>query len=163
MEASGTGNMKFALNGALTLGTLDGANIEIRQLVGPENFFLFGYTADEVMKKRREGYRGRSIYESNPAVREVLDLISTGFFSPEDKHLFRPLVESLLDEDRYLVLADFDGYTRSQAEVTKAYLDPGRWWKSAIVNVARMGFFSSDRTIKEYAKDIWGIEGTRRE
>ncbi len=158
MEASGTGNMKFALNGALTLGTLDGANIEIRQLVGAENFFLFGYTADEVMAKHREGYRGRQIYEQHAALREVLDLIASGFFSPEDKHLFKPLVQSLLDEDRYLVLADFDAYRAAQAEVTKAYQQPDRWWRSAIVNVARMGFFSSDRTIREYAKDIWGIQ-----
>jgi glycogen phosphorylase len=157
MEASGTGNMKFALNGALTLGTLDGANIEIRDLVGAENFFLFGMTADEVMAKSRSGYRGREIYESNPVVREVLDLISSGFFSPEDKHLFKPLVDNLLGDDRYMVLADFDAYVKAQEEVARAYLNPKRWWKSAIINVARMGFFSSDRTIKEYAKDIWDI------
>jgi starch phosphorylase len=158
MEASGTGNMKFAMNGALTIGTLDGANIEIRQLVGPENFFLFGLTADEVLQKRREGYRGRWVYESNPAVRDVLDLIGSGFFSPEDKELFKPLVDSLLEEDRYLVLQDFDAYVKAQAAVSQAYADPEQWWRKAILNVARVGWFSSDRTIREYAKDIWGIE-----
>jgi len=157
MEASGTGNMKFAMNGALTVGTLDGANIEIRQLVGPENFFLFGLTADEVQAKRREGYRGRQVYESNTAVRDVIDLISSGFFSPEDRDLFKPLIDSLLDEDRYLVLADFDAYVKAQAAVTETYAQPEQWWRKAVLNVARVGWFSSDRTIKEYAKDIWGI------
>ncbi len=158
MEASGTGNMKFAMNGALTVGTLDGANIEIRNLVHPENFFLFGLTADEVQAKRREGYRGRQVYESNPAVRDVIDLISNGFFSPEDKELFKPLVDSLLEEDRYLVLADFDAYVKAQAMITETYLKPDDWTRKAILNVARVGWFSSDRTIREYAKDIWGIE-----
>ncbi len=158
MEASGTGNMKFALNGALTIGTLDGANIEIRERVQPENFFLFGLTADEVKQKWQEGYRGRAVYESSAQVREVLDLVASGFFSPENKDLFRPLVDSLLDDDRYLVLADFDPYAKAQEEVARTYLQPDRWWKSAVLNVARMGFFSSDRTIREYAKDIWGIK-----
>ncbi len=157
MEASGTGNMKFAMNGALTVGTLDGANIEIRDLVGPENFFLFGLTADQVEQKKHDGYRGRQIYETNPHVREVLDLVSSGFFSPEDKGLFKSLVDSLLDDDRYLVLCDFESYVRAQHDVTQRYLDPKAWWRSSILNVARMGFFSSDRTIKEYAKDIWSI------
>ncbi|MBK7858270.1 MAG: glycogen/starch/alpha-glucan phosphorylase [Archangiaceae bacterium] len=157
MEASGTGNMKFAMNGALTVGTLDGANIEIRQLVGHENFFLFGLTADEVLARKREGYRGRQIYESNVAVRDVIDLISSGFFSPEDRDLFKPLVDSLLDEDRYLVLADFDAYLKAQASVADTYANPEVWWKKSILNVARVGWFSSDRTIAEYAKEIWGI------
>jgi glycogen phosphorylase len=157
MEASGTGNMKFALNGALTVGTLDGANIEIREAVGEENFFLFGLTAEEVKQRKAEGYRGRAVYETNPALREVIDLISGGFFSPEDRGLFKPLMDGLLDDDRYLVLADFDGYVKAQAEVAKAWSDPARWWKAAILNVARVGRFSSDRTIREYAKDIWGI------
>ena len=158
MEASGTGNMKFAMNGALTIGTLDGANIEIRDAVGAENFFLFGQTTEEVAKTKASGYKGRQIYETNPAVKEVLDLLSSGFFSPEDRSLFRPLVDSLLNDDPYLVLADFDGYVQAQEAVAKKYNDPKAWWRSAIVNVARMGFFSSDRTIREYAKDIWGIE-----
>ncbi|MBL8949989.1 MAG: glycogen/starch/alpha-glucan phosphorylase [Myxococcaceae bacterium] len=157
MEASGTGNMKFAMNGALTVGTLDGANIEIRNLVGPENFFLFGLTTDEVAAKKREGYRGRQVYETNTAVRDVIDLISSGFFSPEDRDLFKPLIDSLLDDDRYLVLADFDAYVKAQAAVADTYAQPEQWWRKAILNVARVGWFSSDRTIKEYAKDIWGI------
>jgi starch phosphorylase len=158
MEASGTGNMKFAMNGALTIGTLDGANIEIRQNVGPEHFFLFGKTAEEVEATRASGYVGRQVYENNPVVREIIDLISSGFFSPEDRDLFRPLVDSLLSEDRYLVLADFEAYVQAQREVAKAYVEPKRWWKSSILNVARTGFFSSDRTIREYAKDIWDID-----
>ena len=157
MEASGTGNMKFAMNGALTIGTLDGANIEIRDLVGKENFFLFGLTADEVAQKKAENYRGRAVYDANPEIREVLDLISSGFFSPEDKELFKPLVDSLLDDDRYLVLADFDAYLKAQQQVAAAYQDTDRWWKMSILNVARVGWFSSDRTINEYARDIWGI------
>jgi glycogen phosphorylase len=158
MEASGTGNMKFALNGALTLGTLDGANIEIRDKVGAENFFLFGLTTDEVAARKREGYRGRNVYESNPDVREVLDLISSGFFSPEDKSIFKPLVDGLLDDDRYMVLEDFEGYRKAQADIARTYQQPEKWWRSAILNVARTGWFSSDRTIKEYASDIWGIQ-----
>jgi len=162
MEASGTGNMKFAMNGALTIGTLDGANIEIRDLVGAENFFLFGQTAEEVARTKAEGYRPREIYESNADLKEVLDLIGSGFFSPEDRTLFRPLVDSLLNEDRYLVLADFDAYVKAQEAVATRYNDPKAWWRSAIINVARMGFFSSDRTIREYAKDIWKVEPCRR-
>ncbi len=157
-EASGTGNMKLALNGALTLGTLDGANIEIREAVGEENFFLFGLTAEEVIARRQEGYRGRDVYENNPALREVLDLIASGFFSPEDPTLFVPLVQSLLDDDRYMVLADFDSYVEAQQRVARAYLDQASWWKKAILNVARVGRFSSDRTICDYAKEIWNIE-----
>jgi starch phosphorylase len=160
MEASGTGNMKFAMNGALTIGTLDGANIEIRDAVGEENFFLFGQTAEQVAQTRAAGYRGREIYESNPAVKEVLDLVASGFFSPEDRNLFKPLVESLLNDDRYLVLADFDAYVKAQEAMARKYTDPKAWWRSSILNVARMGFFSSDRTIREYAKDIWGIKST---
>ncbi|MHB8878138.1 MAG: glycogen/starch/alpha-glucan phosphorylase [Myxococcaceae bacterium] len=163
MEASGTGNMKFALNGALTIGTLDGANIEIRDAVGAENFFLFGLTADEVLARRREGYRPRAIYESNSTVKDALDLIGSGFFSPEDKGLFRPLIDSLLDEDQYMCLADFDAYVKAQAEVTRAYLDPDGWAKKAILNVARVGRFSSDRTIREYAKDIWDVKPVKVE
>ncbi len=160
LEASGTGNMKFAMNGALTVGTLDGANIEIREAVGDENFFLFGQTAEEVSATLARGYTGREIYETNTEVKEVLDLVASGFFSPEDKGLFRPLVDSLINEDRYLVLADFDAYVKAQEAVAKKYADPKAWWRSSVINVARMGFFSSDRTIREYAKDIWGISST---
>ncbi len=157
-EASGTGNMKFSLNGALTLGTLDGANIEIREAVGAENFFLFGLTADEVKERLRVGYRPREEYEQNAELRGALDLIASGFFSPEDANLFKPFVESLLADDPYLVLADFAAYVRAQEEVARAYLDPETWAKKCILNVARVGRFSSDRTIREYARDIWNVK-----
>ncbi len=163
MEASGTGNMKFALNGALTVGTLDGANIEIREAVGPENFFLFGLTADEVIRRQAEGYRPREIYESDQELREVLDLVSSGFFSPEDRTLFHSLVHSLLEEDRYLVLADFRSYVDAQERVVKAYKDTDAWTRMSIHNVARVGRFSSDRTIREYAKEIWGVSPVKVE
>ncbi|NVJ00606.1 glycogen/starch/alpha-glucan phosphorylase [Myxococcus sp. AM009] len=160
MEASGTGNMKLMLNGALTLGTLDGANVEIRDAVGDENFFLFGLTADEVIARKREGYRPRDVYSQHQELREALDLISTGFFSPEDKHLFKPLVDSLLEEDRYLMLADFPSYMAKQEEVAQAYKDADGWARKCIINVARGGIFSSDRTIKQYAEEIWRIQQT---
>ena len=131
---------------------------EIRDLVGAENFFLFGKTAEEVAHTKASGYRGRQVYEANGEVKEVLDLIGSGFFSPEDPHVFKPLVDSLLNEDPYLVLADFAAYVEAQESVAKRYCNPAAWWRSAIVNVARMGFFSSDRTIRAYAKEIWGIE-----
>ncbi|RKH42616.1 glycogen/starch/alpha-glucan phosphorylase [Corallococcus sicarius] len=162
-EASGTGNMKLMLNGALTLGTLDGANVEIREAVGDENFFLFGLTADEVIARKKAGYRPREVYESNTELREALDLIRSGFFSPEDRNLFHPLVDSLLDEDRYLVLADFAAYMAKQDEVVRAYKDQESWTKKCIVNVARAGIFSSDRTIKQYAEEIWRVQQTKVE
>ncbi len=154
-EASGTGNMKFALNGALTIGTLDGANIEIRDEVGHENFFLFGLTAQEVQDLLRRGYRPRDFYEQNAELRAVLDLIHGGFFEPEHPELFRPLVQSLLDHDPYLLLADFASYADCQQRVEQAFVDKERWTRMAILNVARMGKFSSDRTIREYAEQIW--------
>ena len=157
-EASGTGNMKFALNGALTIGTLDGANIEIRDAVGQENFFLFGLTEEQVVRRQREGYRPREIYQANPELKEALDLIARGFFSPEDRDLFAPLVSSLLTEDRYLVLEDFASYAETQHRVEETYLQPEQWSRMAVLNVARMGQFSSDRTIKQYAEEIWGVK-----
>ncbi len=162
-EASGTGNMKFALNGALTVGTLDGANIEIRDAVGPENFFLFGLTADEVSDARRSGYRPRDFYERDAELREVLDLIRSGFFSVGEPGLFRPLVDGLLEHDPYMVLADYAAYAQAQREVSAAWGDRERWNRMAILNVARMGRFSSDRTIREYADEIWGATTVRVE
>jgi starch phosphorylase len=156
MEASGTSNMKFALNGALTIGTLDGANVEIRSRVGAENFFLFGLTAEEV--QRRRGYRPRDVYDTNPALRSVLDLIASGFFSPEQPGLFHALVDDLLTTDRYLLLADFESYAACQAGVDAAWRDPESWTRMAILNIARMGAFSSDRTIAEYARDVWNVQ-----
>jgi starch phosphorylase len=155
-EASGTGNMKFALNGALTIGTLDGANIEIREEVGADNFFLFGMTAQEVTDLQRRGYRPRDFYEQNPELRAVLDLISSGFFEPENPGLFKPLIQNLLDVDTYMLLADFESYTECQKRVGEAYRDQEHWTRMAILNIANMGKFSSDRTIREYARDIWG-------
>ncbi len=155
-EASGTGNMKFALNGALTIGTLDGANIEIRAQVGEENFFLFGLTATEVQELVRAGYRPRDFVEGNPELAAVLHLIESGFFSPEQPDLFRPLVASLLDQDTFMLLADFGAYVAGQERVSEVFRDPERWTRMAILNVARMGRFSSDRTIREYAQEIWG-------
>jgi starch phosphorylase len=152
--------MKFMMNGALTLGTLDGANVEIRQAVGDENFFLFGLTVDEVLARKRAGYKPREEYERNVELREALDLIASGFFSPEDKHLFKPLVDGLLNEDRYLLLADFGAYAARQQDVARAYKDQEKWTRMAIHNVAQAGIFSSDRTIKQYAEEIWRVKQT---
>jgi len=157
-EASGTGNMKLSMNGSLTIGTLDGANVEIRDAVGAENFFLFGLTTEEVIDRQRTGYSPRAVYDENPRLREVIDLIANGFFSSEDPTLFKPLTDHLLDHDTYMLLADFDAYVKCQGEVSKAYLDPPRWHSMAVKNIAKMGMFSSDRTIREYAKEIWGAE-----
>jgi len=154
-EASGTGNMKFQMNGALTIGTMDGANIEIREEAGGENFFLFGLTAEEVYAKRAQGYRPMDIYHSNPVLREVLDLIRNGFFSRGDADLFRPLVDGLLWHDPYFLLADFQPYVDCQDSVSAAWRDPEHWTRMSILNSARSGKFSSDRTIREYCRDIW--------
>ena len=156
-EASGTGNMKFSMNGALTIGTLDGANIEIRQEVGAENFFLFGLSAPEVYALKTKGYRPMDYYEANQGLRDVIDLIRSGFFSRGDTELFRPLIDGLLYQDPYLVLADFQSYLECQAEVSKTYDDTERWTRMSILNTARSGKFSSDRTIREYCADIWGV------
>jgi starch phosphorylase len=157
-EASGTGNMKFAMNGALTIGTLDGANVEIREAVGPENFFLFGLTVEEIRRLRAEGYRPRALYERDAELRSVLDALADGTFSRGHASLFRPLVDSLLDHDPWLLLADFRSYVECQAEVERAYLDPERWTRMSILNTARMGRFSSDRSIADYCRDIWRVE-----
>ncbi|MDW8245206.1 MAG: glycogen/starch/alpha-glucan phosphorylase [Sandaracinaceae bacterium] len=156
-EASGTGNMKLAMNGALTIGTLDGANIEIREAVGAENFFLFGLTAEEVAAWWARGYAPRDIYESNERLKRVLDAIASGLFSPEEPGCFRPLVESLLWHDRYFVLADFSAYVQAQEQVDELYLDPWEWTRRAALNIARMGRFSSDETIRGYARETWGV------
>jgi len=163
MEASGTGNMKFALNGALTIGTLDGANIEIRQEVGEDNFFLFGLSADEVADLRSGGYEPWRVYEENAELRQALDQLRDGHFSPENPTLFRPVLDTLGVTDRqpgrdhFMVLADFEAYVQCQERVSEAYRDPSRWTRMSILNVANMGKFSSDRTIMEYARDIWDV------
>jgi starch phosphorylase len=156
MEASGTGNMKFALNGALTVGTLDGANIEIREEVGEENIFIFGLKSDEVSRRRRDGHDPRSYYNGNAELKKTIDMIQNGFFSPEEPNLFKPIIESLLNQgDHYMVLADYESYVKCQEKISQTFLDRDKWLKMSILNVANMGKFSSDRTIKEYAKEIW--------
>ncbi len=154
-EASGTGNMKFALNGALTIGTLDGANFEMREAVGVENFFLFGLTISEVMNLRAHGYRPRDHYDRNEQLREVIDLIANGAFSNGDRDLFRPLVDSLLERDEYLLFVDYQSYLDEQSRAGHAFGDIESWTRMSILNVARMGYFSSDRSIQEYCDKIW--------
>ena len=156
-EASGTGNMKFSLNGALTIGTLDGANVEIREEVGAENFFLFGLTAAEVAEVKARGYRPRDHYEAQPELRGVIDFIASGALAHGDKGLFRPLVGNLLDHDPFLVLADYASYLEAQARVAELWTDGKEWTRRAILNTARVGKFSSDRSIREYCGKIWKI------
>lgn len=157
-EASGTGNMKFSLNGALTIGTLDGANVEIREEVGPENFFLFGRTLADVHNLRAQGYDPRYEYATNEHLKECIDLIGSGFFSHGDRELFRPLLDSLLNFDEYLVLADYQSYIEKQDEVGLVFQDKARWTRMSILNTARMGKFSSDRSIQEYCDNIWQVQ-----
>nr|HMN60923.1 glycogen/starch/alpha-glucan phosphorylase [Anaerolinea sp.] len=154
-EASGTGNMKFALNGAVTIGTLDGANIEIRQLVGAQNFFLFGHTADEAETLKMNGYHPRNYYQRNHELRRVLDEIAKGAFSPGESGLFKPIVDSLLDQDEYLLLADYQSYIDTQDRTIRAFLDSDQWTRMSVINTARCGFFSSDRSIRQYCQEIW--------
>jgi starch phosphorylase len=154
-EASGTGNMKFAMNGAITIGTLDGANVEIREEVGADNFFLFGLTAPEVERQKREGYNPRKIYESNAGLREVLDSLTSGELSHGDKGLFQPLLDSLLTVDEYMLLADYQSYIDCQDAASLAYGNEVAWTRMSILNVARIGKFSSDRSIRDYCSDIW--------
>jgi starch phosphorylase len=156
-EASGTGNMKFSMNGALTIGTLDGANIEIRDAVGTDNFFLFGLTAEEVVAKKAAGYHPWDMYHHNPELKLVIDRLSSGFFSHGDPNLFRPLLDSLLNQDEYLLLADYPSYVECQDRVSLAYRDQDHWTRMSILNVARMGHFSSDRSIRDYLQNIWKV------
>ena len=162
-EASGTGNMKLALNGALTIGTLDGANIEIGEEVGADNIFIFGLTAAEVAQVKAHGYNPMDYYHANAELRGVLDMIGAGFFSPDEPARFRPIVDMLLTHgDNYLLLADYASYISCQEKVDTAYRDPERWVRMAILNVANMGKFSSDRTIQQYAKQIWETKPVKR-
>jgi starch phosphorylase len=157
-EASGTGNMKFALNGALTIGTLDGANVEIREEVGAENFFLFGLTVEQVREARLRGYRPREVAEQNASLREVLDFIGSGLVTGEGRSLFRPLLDRLLNEDPFLVLADYQAYADCQEQVSALWRDKQAWTRKAILNVARMGKFSSDRSIRDYCEHVWQVK-----
>jgi starch phosphorylase len=155
-EASGTGNMKFALNGALTIGTLDGANIEIRQQVGPENIFIFGNTAEQVAAIRAKGYQPREIYESNAELRRALDSIRDGTFSPAEPGRYQTLFDTLVNwGDHYLLLADYASYVATQDQVDALYRDADAWAAKTVLNVAGMGAFSSDRTIAQYSHEIW--------
>jgi starch phosphorylase len=159
MEASGTGNMKMSLNGALTIGTLDGANVEIMEAVGKENFFLFGLTAEEIVKKRRNNYDPKYYYWNQPELRKAIDMIAAGFFSPKEPHLFAPIVQSLLEKgDYYMLLADYAPYIAAQEAVAKLFADSDEWARRSILNTANMGRFSSDRSVKEYADRIWGTK-----
>jgi starch phosphorylase len=157
-EASGTGNMKFSMNGAATIGTLDGANIEIRDAVGHENFFLFGLTAEEVGRVKAGGYNPRAIYEQNDELRETIDLVASGAFSNGDRDMFRPLIDSLLTRDDYMLLADYQAYVDCQQRVSDAYRDQRQWTQLSIVNAARVGRFSSDRSIRQYCREIWDAQ-----
>lgn len=157
-EASGTGNMKFQLNGALTIGTLDGANVEMREEVGQDNIFIFGMTADEV-EQRRPSYNAWDIYNSDMEIRRAIQLIEEDFFSMFEPGIFRPIVQALLYEgDHYMLLADMREYIDAQARADALYKLPVQWDEKAILNVARSGKFSSDRTIREYVSDIWRLE-----
>nr|ADN14300.1 glycogen/starch/alpha-glucan phosphorylase [Gloeothece verrucosa PCC 7822] len=162
-EASGTGNMKFAMNGSLTIGTLDGANIEIREEAGFENFFLFGLTAEEVYALKRDGYDPMKYYLLNRELKGVIDRIKSGYFSHGDRDLFQPIVDSLLYDDQYLLLADYQAYIECQEQVSKAYTDQESWTRMSILNALRMAKFSSDRTIWEYCQEIWNVKPVRIE
>jgi starch phosphorylase len=157
-EASGTGNMKFSLNGALTIGTLDGANVEIREEVGEENFFLFGLTVDQVNALKARGYRPRDHYEANATLREVLDFIASGDLARGDAELFRPLVENLLHDDPFFLLADYQAYVDCQERVSALWRDEHAWTRMSILNTARMGKFSSDRSIRDYCERVWHVK-----
>ena len=157
MEASGTGNMKLALNGALTIGTLDGANVEIHERVGDENIFIFGLTAAEAEAKRRTGIDARGSVAASSKLHEVLEAVSSGVFSPDDTNRYRDWINGLLDHDHFLVMADFASYYQRQRDADKLWSDPAAWWRASIMNTARVGWFSSDRTIGEYAEEIWNV------
>lgn len=157
-EASGTGNMKFSLNGALTIGTLDGANVEIREEVGEKNFFLFGLTTEEVQETKKAGYHPYKIYEQNEELREVMDFLISGKLSNGDKELFRPIYDNLLQQDPYLLLKDYKSYIEAMDDIHKVWKDQNEWAKRSILNVANMGKFSSDRSIADYCDDIWKVE-----
>ena len=157
MEASGTGNMKFALNGALTVGTLDGANVEIRDRVGDDNIFIFGLTTEEVAAARRKGLHGNENIGASPLLSEVIGMIEHGAFSPGDTNRFRGIIDKLRYDDYFMVTADFEAYYAMQRRIDLAYLDPSTWYRKALLNTARVGWFSSDRTIRGYAKDMWNV------
>jgi starch phosphorylase len=155
MEASGTGNMKFALNGALTIGTLDGANVEMRDHVGAENIVIFGMTAEEVTRVRAEGHNPRAIIEASRELAQAVAAIASGVFSPDDRSRFTALMDGIYNNDWFMVAGDFDAYAKAQRDVDQIWSDPHAWYGKTIRNTARMGWFSSDRTIRQYATEIW--------
>jgi starch phosphorylase len=155
MEASGTGNMKFGLNGALTIGTLDGANVEMRDNVGEDNIVIFGLKADEVASLRSDGHDPRAVIERSRELSQALAAIASGVFSPDDRNRYTALIEGIYSHDWFMVAADFDAYASAQREVDILWADPSEWYAKTINNTARMGWFSSDRTIRQYAKEIW--------
>ena len=161
MEASGTGNMKLALNGALTIGTLDGANVEIKERVGDDNIFIFGLTADEVLERRRDGLGAREIVAASPAIQQVLDQVGSGVFAHAQPDLYREIVDGLLTHDHFLVLNDFESYAARQRDVDALWRNPPAWRRSAMLNVANVGWFSSDRAIREYAEEIWNVPAAK--
>jgi starch phosphorylase len=158
MEASGTGNMKLALNGALTIGTMDGANVEISERVGLENMFIFGMTADQVAARKARGLDASGDVADSPALGRVLNAISSGEFSPREPDRYRWLIDGFLHGDPFMVLADFDAYVTAQAAVDAKWRDPAAWWRASILNTAHVGWFSSDRTVREYGAEIWGLK-----
>ncbi|MDD5496570.1 MAG: glycogen/starch/alpha-glucan phosphorylase, partial [Candidatus Omnitrophica bacterium] len=156
-EASGTGCMKFMVNGALTIGTFDGANIEISKAVGKDNIFIFGLKAEEILQIKAKGYNPQEYIERSPALKEIINLMRSNFFSHIEPGIFEPIIQSLTTVDQFFVCADFDSYCAMQNVVSKAYDNAETWTKKAILNTAKSGYFSGDRTIEEYAKDIWGV------
>lgn len=158
LEASGTGNMKFAANGALTIGTMDGANIEIREEVGEENIFIFGLLAEEVVELKNKGYNPRKYYESNPSLKRVIDMIAANYFNPKEPGIFNDMINGLMNVDYYCVFADYQSYIETQDRVAREFLNQEEWTKKSIYNVARIGKFSSDRAVSEYAKKIWNVK-----
>jgi starch phosphorylase len=157
MEASGTGNMKFALNGAITIGTLDGANVEMREHVGAENMVIFGLTAEEVAKRRADHADPRQVIDASPELGQALSAIASGVFSPDDRDRYKGLIDNIHQHDWFMVAADFDAYSEAQRLTDEIWNDQARWNRMAILNTARMGWFSSDRTIRQYAEEVWKL------
>lgn len=161
-EASGTGNMKFMLNGALTIGTMDGANVEMAEEAGEENFFIFGMRVEDVDKLDQRGYNAQEYYDRIPELRQVIEQLSSGFFSPKQPDLFKDIVNMLMHHDRFKVFADYEDYIKCQEKVSALYKNPREWTRMVIRNIATSGKFSSDRTIAQYAREIWGVEPSRQ-
>ena len=163
-EASGTSNMKFMMNGALTLGTLDGANVEILAEVGKENFYLFGLTAEEVAQKHmQDSYKPWDLYNSNLSIKRVMDALTNGMFTQgEDNNLFIPIFQNIMFKDYYMLLADFESYAEAQEKIFADYVNPLKWSKKALLNIANSGKFSIDRTVSEYAKEIWNVDSSEK-